>query len=103
MRARIILGLDPLPGHGHNIDPREYGLDKIRRRRRREIELAPQRSRQHRQVLRNGQRDVEAVLLKEALLLGDPCREPRDDRNIRGPHRRQLRGGGGCDGPRTDT
>src|SRR5882762_6324454 len=52
-------------------------------------------------LIRSG--DVEAVLLKEALLLGDPCREPRDDRNIRGPHRRQLRGGGGCVAPRTDT
>ena len=53
VRARIILGLDPLPGHGHDIDPGKYGLDEIRRRRWRKVELAPERSRQHGQILRH--------------------------------------------------
>lgn len=67
------------------------GLQEIGRSARDELELPSYGAGRYREVLRDSQRHVEAVLCEEVLLLGDPDRQPserkrrkrRSDRAVR--------------------
>jgi hypothetical protein len=75
---------------GNHVEPAGDGLEQVWRGRGGEVELAADRARQQRQVLHRLHRHVEAVFLEDALILGDPSRQPGRNRHIGGAHRRQL-------------
>ncbi len=76
--------LDRAAGDRGELEAAGHGVEQIRRRGRSEIELLADRRRQQRQDRKAGQRNIEAVALEDALVLGDPQRQPGRHRHIGG-------------------